>query len=81
MPISLLEAMALGKICLVTDCIGNRDLIKNEINGFIISEDNYKDLIIQLSSYNIKNIKENALNDVLKEYNLQKMVNDYKNIY
>ena len=34
LPYSLLEAMALGKACIVSDVDGNRDVIKNGENGF-----------------------------------------------
>lgn len=34
LPLSVLEAMNLGKPLILTDCIGNVDLVKNEENGF-----------------------------------------------
>lgn len=38
LPISLLEAMYMKKICIVSNCIGNRDVIENEENGFIAND-------------------------------------------
>ena len=35
MPLSLLEAMWLGKPCVVTNVVGNRDVINNNQNGFV----------------------------------------------
>ena len=35
LPISLLEAMYMKKPCIVSNVIGNRDVIKNDVNGFI----------------------------------------------
>lgn len=36
LPISLLEALYLKKICIVSNCIGNRDVINDGENGFIV---------------------------------------------
>lgn len=35
MPLSLLEAMYLGKPCVVTNVVGNRDVVHNDHNGYI----------------------------------------------
>ena len=64
MPISLLEAMYLKKICLVTDCIGNRDLIKNKENGYIIDKVNYIECLAKNNISEIKMIVENAQKDI-----------------
>lgn len=81
LPISLLEAMYLKKICIVTNCIGNRDVIKNGKNGFIIENDNYKDIIDKLNLENYNCISEKAKNDVYEIYNINKMVREYINEY
>ncbi len=36
LPVSVMEAMALGRNIIVTNCRGNRDLIKNGVNGFVV---------------------------------------------
>lgn len=43
LPVNVMEAIASNVPVIATDCRGNRDLIKNEINGFII-KNNQKDL-------------------------------------
>ena len=83
LPISLLEAMYMKKICIVSDVIGNRDVIQHKTNGFILhSVDDIKEII---ESIKVKEeayrIIENAYKNVLSEYNVQLMVNDYKKIY
>lgn len=39
LPYSVIEAIALAKACVVSDCDGNRDLIKDGFNGFVIKEE------------------------------------------
>ncbi|SFF94486.1 glycosyltransferase [Pontibacter chinhatensis] len=34
LPFSVLEALSLGKCLLLSDCVGNKDLVKNDYNGF-----------------------------------------------
>ena len=38
LPISLLEAMYMSKLCVVSDVIGNRDVIHNGENGFVCKD-------------------------------------------
>ncbi len=38
LPYSVIESMALGKACVVSDCDGNRDLIIESENGFVIPQ-------------------------------------------
>jgi glycosyltransferase involved in cell wall biosynthesis len=35
MSFALLEAMALGRICVVSNAVGNRDLIEDRVTGFV----------------------------------------------
>ena len=81
LPISLLEAMYLGKVCLVTDCIGNRDVIKNNQNGYLINQENYKSILDNLNYDDLKDISTNAKNDILNEYNIKNMVEKYRGEY
>lgn len=46
LPLSLLEAMYLEKLCVVSNVIGNRDVIHNEENGFVCNTlEEYKRVI------------------------------------
>lgn len=84
LPISLLEAMFLGKICIVSNVIGNNDVINNGENGFIgYSTDNYVDTIknIYNRKIDINKIEANAIDDVIKKYNTKSMAKKYINIY
>lgn len=84
LPLSLLEAMYLKKICLVSNVIGNRDVIKNGVNGFICnSAQDYANAINQVVEGIIDGVKltENASSDVLQNYNVDLMASKYSNIY
>lgn len=81
LPISLLEAMYLKKVCIVTNCIGNRDVIKNEKNGFIIKTNNYKEIIERINPENYSKISKNAKEAILSVFNTDKMVKEYKKEY
>lgn len=51
LPYSVIEAIALAKACVVSDCDGNRDLIIDGYNGFVIKDENpelYSNKIIAL---------------------------------
>lgn len=80
LPISLLEAMYMKKICIVSDVIGNRDVIEDGKNGFILKEkSNIKKIIETLKEK--EKIKYKAHSDVLKKYNITNMIERYKAIY
>ena len=84
LPISLLEAMALKKPCIVSNVIGNRDVISNENNGFVCNNLNeFIEVIknIQDNKYNLEKISENAFNDIKNIYNTDVMCKKYCNIY
>lgn len=77
LPISLLEAMYLKKVCIVTNCIGNRDVIKNGKNGFIIKTNDYKEIIEKINPENYNEISKNAEKDILTVFNTDRMVKEY----
>lgn len=83
LPLSLLEAMYLRKICIVSNCIGNRDVILNNKNGFVAS--NYEEYIKIIKNIRIhkknSDIVENAYKDVQNIYNTNRMIKSYKDAY
>lgn len=84
LPISLLEAMYMKKICIVSNCIGNRDVIENEINGFIANNiDEFVKEIndIKHNEKQIVEITDNAKGDILNTYCIDVMVKQYQKIY
>jgi len=84
LPIALLEAMYLKKICIVSDVIGNRDVIKSGVNGFICdTASEYAHILKQISNQTLdcNIIRENAHHDILQNYNVDLMAEKYSNIY
>lgn len=84
LPISLLEAMFLKKICLVSNVIGNRDVIRTGINGYICeTPEEYAARIQQIVDGNIdgQSLAENAHHDVLLNYNVDLMAQKYSQLY
>jgi glycosyltransferase involved in cell wall biosynthesis len=83
LPISLLEAMYMGKICIVSNVIGNRNVIIDAQNGFIANDlqDYISKMKNLISTKNVKFLKENAQKTVNRIYHLDLMVNQYKQLY
>jgi glycosyltransferase involved in cell wall biosynthesis len=84
LPLSLLEAMCLKKICLVSDVSGNREVIDDERNGFIChTAKEYARRINEVlhGKQDWKAMTEQACNDVITTYNTDVMAAEYKSIY
>lgn len=84
LPISLLEAMYMKKICIVSNCIGNRDVIINGKNGYIAKDvmEFEKNItkVIEQGNNNSSIVKE-AYSDVVNSYNIKSMIEKYINLY
>ena len=84
LPISLLEAMYMKKICIVSNVIGNKDVIDNTKNGFICEEiDDYIKLIndVLCNKFNIYDLTNNAHKDIIEIYNTHNMSGKYMELY
>jgi len=86
LPYSIIEALALRKACIVTNCDGNRDLVKNEINGYVVEENEIKSManrIFELYNDNIKRKKFelNSFESFNLNYNIEKNIVNIETIY
>lgn len=80
LPIALLEAMAMGKNCFVTNVEGNKDVI-NEYNGYKFSSvEEFDSELYQLKKKNFPKGKQ-ARNDVEINYSKDSFISNYKRIY
>ena len=84
LPMALLEAMYMKKICIVSDVVGNRDVINSHRNGYIC--DSVDDFIKKIKSinterYTLEELTKKAHSDVVSHYNSTVMANEYKRIY
>lgn len=78
LPISLLEAMYMKKLCVVNNVIGNKDVIHTGKNGYVC--DSVEDFVHGIKTGGEKLI-ENAYCEVLSEYNTKVMGRKYSEIY
>lgn len=82
LPISLLEAMYMKKLCIVSNVIGNRDVIHNEINGYVCNNaEEFINAIRLVQGNNISELIEKAYRDILTKYNTHIMAEKYSDIY
>ncbi|MBR5317395.1 MAG: glycosyltransferase [Lachnospiraceae bacterium] len=82
LPISLLESMYMKKVCVVSDVIGNRDVIHNNKNGFVCdSLEQYVQVIQKIQVVGYENLSDSAHKDILWLYNTEVMAREYSAIY
>lgn len=85
-PVSLMEAMASGLICISTKCVGIPELIDDSVNGYLVKERNSEDIaekIISVSKNSNKEnnqIRESAIAKVKKEFNSKVQSRRFENI-
>lgn len=81
LPISMLESMYMKKVCIVSDVIGNRDVIKNNENGYVCSDiKEFTKAIEEAKSGKDKLVKQ-AYQDILDIYNTKVMADQYSEKY
>lgn len=85
LPVNVMEAMATGLPLVVTDCRGNRDLVKNGKNGFVVGIDDVKGMAeaierIYSSVEMQKKFREENLR-IINKYSLEVISKNMKNIY
>lgn len=79
---SLLENMYMGKLCLVSNTMGNKSVIKNSLNGYVCSDvDDYVRYIRMAMETFPKQIVEQAKKDVIEYYNTNRMKDDFVQFY
>lgn len=78
LPISLLEAMYMKKSCVVSNVIGNRDVIHNGVNGYVCSDvDNFVKAIEERKEEYV----EKAYQNILENYEVKGQAERYAEIY
>ncbi len=84
LPMSLLEAMYMQKLCLVNDVIGSRDVICNAVNGYVCrNADEFAVAIREALEDPGKSdkITAQARKDIVEKYNTRVMAEKYREIY
>ena len=78
----VLEALACGTCCVVSNDGGNKEIIKDGVNGFLIDTNNVEETarkIISILPYR-NSVRENALRTA-KQFSVDRMVNEYFELY
>lgn len=81
LPISLLESMYMKKICVVSNVIGNRDVIHNGKNGYVCSELDEFISAIRKSREKKEILQDNARKCIMDKYNTKVMAKQYEKVY
>lgn len=84
-PVALLEAMAAGKPIVATDIKGNRELIENGIDGFLVPEQNHLDLAeaiaLMIADSERACIMGQAAREKSKLFSLSQMIKKTEEVY
>lgn len=85
LPVNIMESLSTGLPCVVSNCRGNRDIIKNNYNGFVIEE--YDSVIFSEKIYQLyserelfESIKNNTEKSVIK-YSEESVMKSMTEIY
>lgn len=86
LPYSIIEALALGKPCVVSDCDGNRDLIQNEYNGYVIQNEDISEFeskikLLLKDPKLLNEISKNAKSSFVEKYDIKKNILKLEEIY
>ena len=82
LPIALLEAMYMKKVCMASDVVGNRDIVENGVTGYICNTvDEFAELIENVRNKKVSNLGDKAHKLVVDEYNSNSFCDNYKKIY
>ncbi len=86
LPVNVMEAMYVGLPVVVTACRGNRDLIQNGENGYIVGINDRKDFLNKVkhySSYDERELKEikQKNSEIIKDYLLDNVLDKIIEIY
>lgn len=86
LPYSVIESLALSKASVVTNCDGNKDLIKDNVNGFVIETNDIKlmaeKICFLLQDNNTRRLFEEKSFELFdKSFNLNKNIKKLEKIY
>lgn len=80
-----MEGMAQGKPFIVTDIRGNRDIIKNDQNGFIIPINNYQKTAEKIEELMTNREKKSEITEKnfidVNKFSIEKIIKNMEKIY
>ena len=83
--IVLIEAMSSGLVCVTTDCVGQREIIDNNVNGMLIKQRDSRSIVNALNTLYSKpklriNLGRNARETVMNYYDVKIVSRKWINI-
>jgi glycosyltransferase EpsD len=85
LPVNIMESMAMGLPLVVTDCRGNRDLVVDQENGFVIKHDDtegFANSIQNLFHHEELRMRfSKKSRELIQKYSLDNVTSELKNIY
>lgn len=86
LPYSIIESLSLGKACVATNCDGNKDLIINGYNGYLVEKNDVNGMIdkiltLQNNKELCKKLESNAYKLYEEKYNIKKNIIELEKIY
>lgn len=85
LPVNVMEAMATGLPLVVTNCRGNRDLVKNGLNGYVVEIDNVERFSKMIENlYLSSNTRESfgiASLKMIEDFKLDSVIKQIREIY
>jgi glycosyltransferase involved in cell wall biosynthesis len=86
LPYSVIESLALAKASVVTDCDGNRDLIKDGYNGYVVPENSVETMANRIFALlkdetKRKEMEKNALAHYHEHFNIETSIEKLEDIY
>ena len=85
LPKAVMEAMAVGLPIIATDVRGNRDLVKNGENGYLVPLDDVEQTVIVIKrlidSEDLRRSMGEKSKELVKQYDLQNIISQMEKIY
>ncbi|GEM_PF-250959 len=86
LPYSIIETLMLGKACIATDCDGNRDLVKDAYNGFLVPMGDVLEMTkkveeLYTNSELLQKFESNSKTFFENNFNMRKNIKDLEAIY
>lgn len=79
---SLIENMYIGKLCLVSNTMGNKSVIKNGVNGYTCdTAEDYALRIREAMKHFPQELADRGRQDIFEHYNTERMKRDYIQFY
>lgn len=85
--LALAEAMATEKTCIASDIEPFREIIDDEVNGFLFESKNAASLenkiekVLGLSEDHLYEIRKNARNNIKDNFSIERMIEEYEKLY